>query len=358
MATADIARHVLLEEEEDDSTSPSARRITEEERAIVNKCIDVVERRAKSLEERGLTKWNFMFGVANSLGVAWSFGAIPEHFWIIYLLEIFILFPVRWQHQIAAKPLKENLYWLDFCWMANFSAVLLMCVLTFDHGLNDDVRKWFFSAAWGLSNGPLLLATGCLGNALVFHDFDNTASVIIHLFPSLVMFVMGWHYGRVQAAWPSLFKVGDYFSLIDPWRDIYCNAATVYSVWLLLYTGWMTACGLTAPKTGYDTVFHMVMRGGGGKIVAKIDNNFTVTYVLAYMLLHAVSVYVAILVSLLCYVNQYFHGCLCGAMAFMTIYNAASRYTFYMVSSYGQALRKELGIPYHRKASAMRFVED
>ena len=44
-----------------------------------------------------------------------------------------------------------------------------------------DVQKWAFCAAWGLGNGPLLCATGLLGNSLLFHDFENTSSVLIHL---------------------------------------------------------------------------------------------------------------------------------------------------------------------------------
>merc|ERR1711874_950621 len=123
--------------------------------------------------------------------------AIPQHFWIVYLAEIMILFPVRWQHQVHATP-KQHFYWLDFCWIANFSSILALATLVVngyfyeDTLVSEHARKLYFSAAWGIGCGPLLWAVGLLNNALVFHDADNTASVLIHLFPSLVLFCLLW----------------------------------------------------------------------------------------------------------------------------------------------------------------------
>mmetsp|Transcript_9627 Transcript_9627/g.16687 ORF Transcript_9627/g.16687 Transcript_9627/m.16687 type:complete len:107 (+) Transcript_9627:762-1082(+) len=58
-------------------------------------------------------------------------------------------------------------------------------------------------------------------------------------------------------------------------------------------------------------------------------------------------------VALLCFSYKRIHIGLLGSMVLVTIYNASSRYTFYMVSSYGQALRRELNIPLKRGASAL-----
>ena len=58
--------------------------------------------------------------------------------------------------------------------------ILLMALLVFKD-IDASVQKWAFCAAWGLGNGPLLCAIAVLGNSLLFHDFDNTSSVLIHL---------------------------------------------------------------------------------------------------------------------------------------------------------------------------------
>ena len=39
----------------------------------------------------------------------------------------------------------------------------------------------FIQSAFFAGNGPLLCAIAVLGNSLLFHDFDNTSSVLIHL---------------------------------------------------------------------------------------------------------------------------------------------------------------------------------
>lgn len=310
-----------------------------------------------------MTKFNFVFGVSNSLMVAWSFGALPGYFWIVYVIEVFVLLPVRWSRMIQREP-KEHLYWLDFCWCANFVGVVLLIILLF-YEVDLDVQKWAFCAAWGLGNGPLLCAIAVLGNSLLFHDFDNASSVLIHLFPSLVMYEMGWNREAVQEAFPSIFTY-HFFNDIHLWHDIYNNAAMSYFAWLLPYAGWLLTCGMSAPSCGYDTIFHFTMRGAGGHVTSKIlrvppeehkelvrANSFPRSYALVYLTIHAILVLLSIPVALLCYADKKIHICLCGSMVLLTIYNASSRYTFYMVSSYGQALRRELGIPLTRGASAI-----
>lgn len=337
---------------------------TNHERQLVNKCIDAIERKSQTLHNRGLTKENFVLGVSNTLLVAWSFGAIPQHFWIIYLLEVCFLFPLRWVRMTRAEP-KQHLYWLDFCWVSNMGAVFILLFLVIHHDVNIETRKRLFSLSWGLGNGPLLLATGLLGNALVFHDVDTTASVLIHLFPSLVLFVLSWEHDKVHEAWPDIFKV-NYINDLRPWEDIYVNAAAGYMGWWVMYTLWLLTCGMNAPASGYDTIFHSMMRGSGGPVIGRLrgrpkeaqeemtaKNEFLRTDALLYMVIHAISVLIGILASLVCFIHKWIHVGLVAAMTFMTIYNAASRYTYLMLQSYSQEVRKELGIPKNRRASAM-----
>mmetsp|Transcript_98376 Transcript_98376/g.205171 ORF Transcript_98376/g.205171 Transcript_98376/m.205171 type:complete len:363 (-) Transcript_98376:145-1233(-) len=345
-----------------ESESPQ-RRFTAAEREIVDKCIMAVENRARELRKKGLTTGNFVFGVANSLFVAWSFGAMPQNFWIVYLIEVAILFPLRWKNMVRAVP-KEHLYWLDFCWVANFCAVFVIVVLL-RHGLSSDIQRVLFGAAWGICNGPLLMAAGALGNALIFHDFDNTASVIIHLLPSLVMFAVGWHSEAVAATWPNFFVEIDLSSL-DPWFDVYFPATAGYTIWWVLYTIWLLTVGMKLPAKGWDTIFHDTMRSGNGKTLykmvgkpmseyeaRKMDNSFTRADAMVYMCIHATLVFASTLVALICLMNQWVHVCLCGVMTLSTIFHAANRYTFYMLQSYGRVIRQGLGIPLNRGGSCL-----
>eukprot|EP00438_Fugacium_kawagutii_P010464 Skav233002 [mRNA] locus=scaffold387:427956:430735:- [translate_table: standard] len=124
--------------------------------------------------------------------------------------------------------------------------ILLMLLLVFQ--IDIQAQKWAFCAAWGLGNGPLLCAIVVLGNSLLFHDFDNASSVLIHLFPSLVMYEMGWNRDEVQKAFPSIFT---HLGSAAAWQDIYYNAALSYGAWLLLYSGWLLTIGMTSPGRGY-----------------------------------------------------------------------------------------------------------
>mmetsp|Transcript_102950 Transcript_102950/g.162563 ORF Transcript_102950/g.162563 Transcript_102950/m.162563 type:complete len:122 (-) Transcript_102950:21-386(-) len=109
------------------------------------------------------------------------------------------------------------------------------------------------------------------------------------------------------------------------------------------------------PAKGFDTIFHYNMRAGFGDLMAKAtkqpeaelkrrrkENDFLVRDALLYMLGHALSVYIGILFSLLCYSSMWFHGLMCGVLSFITIYNGSSRYTFYLLRVYTRLVRTEV----------------
>ncbi|CAJ1372959.1 unnamed protein product [Effrenium voratum] len=339
--------------------------ISPEQRELVRRCLNAIEDRAQKIQQKGMTKCNFVFGVSNTLFVAWSFGALPGYFWIVYLAEAILLLPIRWFRMIRRTP-KEHLYWLDFCWCANFAGVLfLLALLVGDQPLL--LQKWSFCAAWGLGNGPLLCATAVLGNSLLFHDFENASSVVIHLLPALVTYSMGWNRDALLEAFPQIFTY-QIWDEIRPWEDIFANAAEAYLFWWFLYAAWLLSIGVNSPRCGYDTIFHHTMTGAGGIVTRKIlrvtseehkrlvkDRSFPRSYAVVYLVIHATLVLGSIPVSLLCFLDRRMHVCLCAAMLLVTIYNASSRYTYYMVTSYGEALRRELQIPAKRGASAIGF---
>jgi len=196
-----------------------------------------------------------------------------------------------------------------------------------------------------------LCAVAALRNSLVFHDVDNTVSVFIHLYPSLLMFTLRWHADKVLSAWPGLFRL-DYYDSIEPWSDIYLKSVVAYFIWCVPFTLWMVTCGLRMPSKGFDTVFHALMRGSNPVAVilgwskeeqdrrAK-SNDFTVSSVLIYMLIHAVAVCASMLVSIACWMSMYIHGFACLAMALVVIYNGSSRYSYYVIDNYVAIMRKE-----------------
>jgi hypothetical protein len=339
--------------------------ISADDKKTVLHCIKIIEARSSDLKAKGLSSWRFFFGVTNTLLVVWCFGAYPQHFWAVYMLETLILFPLRYSHTIAAKPLNEVPFFLDFCWIANVSCNMLFILIfidsKFDGGIIDYldvldrslIRKVLFCTWWGIATGPLLCAVGALGNALVFHDSDNTVSVFIHLFPSLVVYTFRWNVHAVLKAWPGLWHL-DYFDDVDPWRDVYVNAILAYFVWWVVYSLWMVTCGFSLPSKGYDTIYHCLMRGSNpvgpllgwtpeeSKRRAK-ENDFTYASFFLYMVIHALCCCSSIIVAVACWYSQYFHGFTCLAMTLATVYRGSARYSYYMLQNYTAILKKEFG---------------
>lgn len=336
-------------------------RATDAERAAVKRCLAAVELQAKKRQGEGLSATTFFLGVVNSHLVVFVFAKLPQHFWVLYMFEAIMLFPIRFIRMYNTKPLSTTRYLLDFCFIANFLGNATLLALIVDDYLSakifdDELRRTVFCAYWGIANGPLLLATGLLGNALVFHDPDNTISLFIHLFPALLMYTMRWHRDQVLNAWPGLFDL-DYYDGIRPWQDIYVKATICYGCWWVLYTLWLLACGMHLPQSGTDTVFHWAMRGAAGNVVAKVTgcsaeervaraktNDFSRRDALVYLTLHAIAVCVALTVGVASFYSWRLHAALIAAMALVATYNGASRYSHYLLRSYGDIIRREIGI--------------
>eukprot|EP00928_Gymnodinium_smaydae_P017666 TRINITY_DN16759_c0_g3_i2.p1 TRINITY_DN16759_c0_g3~~TRINITY_DN16759_c0_g3_i2.p1 ORF type:complete len:365 (-),score=16.93 TRINITY_DN16759_c0_g3_i2:78-1172(-) len=349
----------------DGLVSPNLDGISSVDRETVLRCLKVIAEGSDKLKHRGLSTWRFFFGVANLLLVTVCFVGYPQHFWLLYTLEAFVLFAIRGVRLANAKPLSEVLYWLDYCWIVNFTCNLLFVLFTLDAYCNfgifkcldaldqKSLREFLFCAAFGTFCGPLLGAVGALGNALIFHDVDNTSSVFIHLFPSLLMYTLRWNTQDVTNTWPDVFQL-NYFEEINPWSGIYASPMLFYAGWWFVYTVWLCTCGLQCPHKGYDTVFHSLMRPfnplskmlGWSKDEharrAK-ENDFTVKSALVYMVFHSVAVAVGTLLAVGCFMSQYFHAASCATMALLAIYKGASRYSYYMLESYTNVLRKEFG---------------
>lgn len=332
------------------------------DQATLLKCVEVIAGRSKDLQDKGLSPNAFFSGVTNLVVVVWCFGVWPQYFWILYVAETLALFPMRFRHMYYAKP-SEVLYWLDFCWIANFLCNVGLIVFVLEASLSPKeahtaihdagFREWCFCMFWGVANGPLVCACGVLGNALIFHDVDNTVSVFIHLVPSMLAYTLKWQKDAVRFAWPKMFHL-DYFDTVQPWSHIYLRGMIFYWCWWLIYTSWLVACGLRVPSRGRDTIFHYTVRGNGGmgklmgwkpeevKQRAK-DNDFTIKCAIVYMFLHMTGVAAAMTISVACFTWHWFHALMILFLAISTIYRGAQRYTYYILHSYTSMLRKEFG---------------
>lgn len=313
----------------------------------------------------------FFCGVINMILVAWFFGALPQHFWALYILEVCVLFPMRFSAQWNAKNYNESLFWLDFCWVANFLGVFVLAFLCINDyyytGRYEWWRKLAYTTGFGIGCGPLLLAVGFLGNKLVFHDPNELASVLIHLFPSLVFYTLTWCRDRVESSWPeeNIFTL-DYINSVDPWRDVWRHAVCGYAMWWVAYVAFIMTCGLTLPhKTprGYDTIAHYSLRGGTfGNLVRTFPffgkprfteeqwnnkvktNDFSRCDVLIYMVLHAFATILGISVSPFCFMYKPVHALLTAAMVIKSVFQGAQRYQYYISKMYGELLRAEFGL--------------
>ena len=245
-----------------------SRRITQEEFAANAK--PAAERAAHVIRANSLPAVAFDAGVLNLVFASWLFGAYPEHYWVLYLLE----FPVL-TLTIALKWRESNrlLYMVEFCWVINAAGwlYLVLELLPFlgagggVHALAAPVRLGLAHALFATANGPLALSVFALSNALVFHDVDRWGSIVIHFGPALVSWSLTWKSAAVQAAWPGAFgalatqaaacathRAGAARAACEQENAAATAAANaplaLYFGWWLVYAVWLLIFGCTLPE--------------------------------------------------------------------------------------------------------------
>ena len=106
------------------------------------------------------------------------FGKHPEHLWLIYLVEGSYMIPRKFINMWKNKPLNQALYYLDFCWCMNFTAIFLIAILVFlglvahkDGLVSNVAREAFFNSLMGVACGTLMGANIVLPFvACLFHE--------------------------------------------------------------------------------------------------------------------------------------------------------------------------------------------
>lgn len=170
------------------------------EEETLNKILDEVDKISLKRSAEGLNELNFTCGVLNCFFIVYIFGAYPQHMWLIFFVEGLYMLPKRFFIMWRAQPLNEALYYLDFCWIMNFSGSFLLFVLIFvgivgggGIAVSDVAREACFNAFLGVSLGPLMGANIVLPFvACLFHDVSTMTGLFIHLMPPMCMYTFLW----------------------------------------------------------------------------------------------------------------------------------------------------------------------
>jgi hypothetical protein len=342
----------------------------------IKRVLDEIDNIALKRTNEGLNEINFSVGVCNCLFIVYMFGAYPQHLWLIYLCEGMIMLPRKFYNMWYAKPLNEALYYLDFCWIMNFTGLGIALLLSTKFLLlSDHARETFFNALLGVSCGVLMGANIILPFvACLFHDVNTMTSLFIHLMPPLVMYTFMWNSSDINTAWPNIFHL-NYLDRIQffPQSGIFvlpglgldsvvgCSIL-LYLLWWIPYVIFMLHIGIDLPNKmkqecpKWDTVFHSTMRGGTCIAIGKVfrgrskqdslkqmeDSNFDLLDFFIYMAFHMLSSVAAIyVIGYPCFRSQNFHLFMLIFVTCLTVTRGASRYTYYTTKMHSRALRKQ-----------------
>lgn len=314
------------------------------------------------------------------------FGAHPEHLWLIYLSQGSFLIPRKFYNMWKAKPLNQALYYLDFCWCMNFTAIFIIALFVFvgrvahDDGMvNNAVRESVFNAFFGVVCGTLMGANIVLPFvACLFHDVNTMTGLFIHLMPPMVMYTFMWHADDIRSAWPEVFHLtymdkihyfpadGLFFVPGTGLDSVVGNTVVLYLLWWIPYVCFMLLVGIDLPRKvrpdgtpknpRWDTVFHSTMRQGTCVLIGRTfrgrsrgdslrmmdENDFDLVDFAIYMAFHMLaSVSAFYLIGYPCFISQGFHLSMLVFVTWLAVRRGASRYTYYCTKMYSRGLRKE-----------------
>lgn len=337
---------------------------------LLHRTLAEIDKIANKRVRDGFNETRFTCGVLNCICVAFVFGAYPQHFWIVYLVEGLVLMSTKFYTFACAKPLNNAFYFFDFCWVMNLVFVLALLLFSFDGIIfsRQLSEKAFFLTASGMACGPLLGACLVLPFVcLLFHDVSTMADLFIHIFPPMLIYTILWDSEDLKKAWPNVFFM-DYLDEVEffPVFDlgtIAGNALAFYLLWFVLYTLWMLLVGINMPRNDligrqpkFDTVFHSLMRGGlcvvigwnlwrrpkDESLMQMKTNHFEFRDFMVYMIAHAILVGLSIFVlGYLCFKSQTLHAFFLILVTTVTAHRGAQRYTYYTTAMYGKMIRKE-----------------
>lgn len=197
------------------------------------------------------------------------------------------------------------------------------------------------------------------------------ANLIIHILPSMLVYVLRWNPESMQTAYPNIFDL-EYITneetskipFMTSWNhgSVGRNAALVYLAWFIPYILFMLTIGLRLPvkKPGktpkFDTVFHSLWRGGPCEVFGKMlwkrskevsrqqcaSDNYEVRDFLFYVAVHwlGCNLLGIQILSRLCFYSEWSHGLVLVLTLMICAKRGGQRYSYYATSMYGHRIRK------------------
>ncbi|KAI9474265.1 MAG: hypothetical protein EXX96DRAFT_611066 [Benjaminiella poitrasii] len=138
-----------------------------------------MHRDAKTVRLRD--KVSFVLGVGNTWVTPVIASRLPMFIPIYYTAQSLYLITIRY---FIYKSKRWHYFFFDLCYYVNLLTLLFLWVCP--------SSTLLYTAAFTLTNGPVLWAIITWRNSLVFHSLDKVTSVFIHIFPALVTYTLHW----------------------------------------------------------------------------------------------------------------------------------------------------------------------
>jgi len=307
---------------------------------VAEASLSAVREQKKRIIETGMSKVTFFVGVMNVMLTAFVVGRWPQHYWLYHTAKASLMLPVRTWRTWRSKWV---LSMAELCWVTNYlvlaMSLLLVAGVFYELPLVDQEiarRAWY--VFFVLTVGPLGGSVVALGNALVFHSFDNTVTVFIHSSPLLACWCIqgGDGFASFHAAWPRLL-VGVESHQPNWATDLFLPGLAYYVCWWVPYSIWLLSCGMySATTTGYHTTYDpfekVVMRQ-----LPFLDGRRRAT-VCVYLMGHLAMSTSAIAWSSCLYFSYTAFTAWGWFLAAAASWNGASRYHYYMIDVYEKKL--------------------
>ncbi len=264
--------------------------------------------------------------------------------------------------------------------MTSIACNIFLCIVLFvggPHGtvFSDVFRQEFFNLAFGVGCGPLFGALLVTPLPLAFHSNETMASVFIHFFPPLQLYILRWDNSVMKEVWPT-FWYGDFdFLNFWPrdgfWGSVFGNTLVFYFCWAVPYMIWQLTVGLDLPRTHrkkrhrltglplqprYDTVYHLNMRDGQCVWIGALfwgrskeeskrmieTNEYEIRDFFVYMFLHFFGVFASVvLLAWFCSLSRHVHAAWIYGIFLLVILRGANRYVYYGTKMYTSIVRKQ-----------------
>eukprot|EP00897_Mesotaenium_endlicherianum_P005300 jgi/Mesen1/4799/ME000243S03976 len=209
-------------------TGKESRKVIVHTKKVITKQADLIKKQATE-HEHFINKVTYCVGVVTFGIFCYLLGSRPQDIPYLYCAFFLSATPLRW---IYYRSKKWHYFLLDFCYYAN--AMFTIHLLFFPK------NEKFFLICFAFSEGPLAWALIVWRCSLVFSSLDKIVSVLIHLLPGTVIFIIRWwdpvtftsHLADETGPWPAWPLVERAETL---WIWLFVVPLALYSLWQLLY---------------------------------------------------------------------------------------------------------------------------